>query len=706
MTRSLLIAVLVALVAACTPDVAATTTTAPPVTPTTNEPTPTTTGPVGTTTTTRPEVESVAFGAFDAIPLLDDSRPYAGPTRPTSLDGVTVAEPIAGDIDGLGPGLLDDGFVVVPGDARLFHHVYQVNEYQPFPVFVTTDSAYHTWHLVFDKVLRDTEEEHLLPALEQLVAGLVDRSRAQRDELAGTELADAADRVAQFYEAVATVLGLDVGPIGPLAEEEAALVGAASSVGASPTVGVAGCSAEMPGGCTFYELFKPRGHYTRSPDLERYFRAMSLLGQVPFPLADEPSMTLATLAVRPLLVDEDAVAGWRRVYEPTAFLVGAADDYTPFELAAVADGVAPGWSADPTLVVDSDLAGGLAALRPVRINPEGASVRVMGVRLTLDSYIIDRLVEPELPGRSVASARDVAAAFGSDFALQTMLDDGYAAYPGYEERLAELAAEVSGREITDWSRTVYDAWLYAIAPMWAPHGVAFPDFMQADAWAIKAHQTGFGSYTELKRDTILYTKQAMAEGGDGGEPPPPPRHWVEPDPVPFARLAAVADLLHTGLEARGLVGPENAATLTEFVSMMGTLGRLAGDELAARPISADDNATLQSYGHWLESMWLATSDLLQAGEDGGPDEDAAVVADIMRSSTEGALEIGTGKVDRIFVLVPDDSGTFQVAVGGVYSFYEFWQDPANRLTDEEWRAMLDAGTAPDRPAWVKPILDR
>jgi hypothetical protein len=39
-------------------------------------------------------------------------------------------------------------------------------------------------------------------------------------------------------------------------------------------------------------------------------------------------------------------------------------------------------------------------------------------------------------------------------------------------------------------------------------------------------------------------------------------------------------------------------------------------------------------------------------------------------------------------------------VGGVYSYYEFWREESlGRLTNEEWRALLDAGGAPERPAW-------
>ena len=707
-----LVGILVA--AACTADDGAEPgTTTAPTTSTTVEEDPTTPDPGSTTTTGATtvipvELQLAAFGALDEIPVLDDDLPYAGPPTPTSLDDVVVHGPLVDDLDepALRAMLAEQGFAVVPGDARLFHHVYQPSEYDPYPVFVTTDAAYHVWHLAFDKVLRDTEQERLLPALERLVEGLVERSRAQRDEYAGTPLADAADRVAQFYEVAATLLELDVGPIGPLAQEEVQLALAADSARASPTVGMVECTAGS-GSCVFYETFRPRGHYTRSPELERYFRAMSLLGNAPFPL-DEQSLTVGMMAVRPLLADEQAVADWRLVYEPTAFLVGAADDYTPFDLAAVARAVNPeGLDGSEELAASAalqEMAERLRAMRPVMINAEDASVRVLGSRFTLDSYVIDQLVDPNVGERLVASAHDVAAAFGSDLAYATMEADGYTQYTAYDEQLAELRDLVAERTMDDWGRTVYDAWLYALAPMWSPHGAAFPDLMQTEAWAAKAHQTGFGSYTELKHDTILYTKQAIAQGGDDGEPPPPPRHWVEPDPVAFERIAAAARLLREGLAERDLISADHSTTLEQIEQQLADLARIARDELAGRSISDVDNEQLQWFGAWLESMWLATSDLSSLGEDGGPDEDAALVADIMRSETEGALELATGKVDRIYVLVPDDGGTFQVAMGGVYSFYEFWQDPAARLTDEEWRVLLDSGRAPARPTWTEPFL--
>ncbi len=63
--------------------------------------------------------------------------------------------------------------------------------------------------------------------------------------------------------------------------------------------------------------------------------------------------------------------------------------------------------------------------------------------------------------------------------------------------------------------------------------------MRSEAWTAKAHQSGLGSYAELKHDTLLYSKQAVAEGGDKpdscpsgatGSSPSRPRSPVSPPP--------------------------------------------------------------------------------------------------------------------------------------------------------------------------------
>ncbi|MGA9596599.1 MAG: DUF3160 domain-containing protein [Acidimicrobiia bacterium] len=700
--------VMLLVAAACTSgNDTASTTTAPSTTQTSAT---TTTAPATTTppTTTSlppivvPTLEPMSFGSLTAVPLLSGGS-YAGPAVPSRLSSVYVPDWVSSYLNSYDATAMleDNGFVVVPsGGTRLFQHIYEGSTYDGWPVYLTTDAAYNVWHLAFDKILRETEQQRLLPVLEDMLGRLVALARAQESELGGTDLAEAASRVTQYYEAAATVLGLDVGPIGPLAQQEVDLILAAAGPSLSPTTG----GDDNSGFITTlvdYSLFRPRGHYTRNADLERYFRAMSQLGNNAFLLSK--GLTLGVLASRVLLADPDVLDEWQLIYEPTAWLVGAADDYTPLELGAVVDQVVPtGWDditafADPA-TIDS-IRQGLLAMRPVAINPEAASLRVMGSRFVIDSYILDQLVAPNVD-RDTASPLDVAAAFGSDWALGVQEAAGDTTAGGYTAQMDKMRALIADRTTEDWGKTVYDSWLYAISPMWGAHGADYPKYMQSDAWSAKDHQTGFGSYTELKHDTILYTKQAVAEGG-GEEPPVPPRHWVEPEPVVYERLAAISDLMRTGLESRDLLPDEYSQLLTDLEGFYTWLAGIANDELAGLPISEEDNNRLAGVGSTLESFWVRTSDSDISADD-GPDDYAALIADVMRNAA-GVLELGTGYIDYLFVIVPDDRGGFQVATGGVYSYYEFWND-GQRFTDEEWRAQLEAGTQPERPKWEQAFL--
>ena len=657
-------------------------------------------------------VSTLSFGRLTPVPLLGDVPAYAGPATPHSLEAVRIPRALLPTLTAtVRQGLTRDGFVIVPTDTKLMYEVYTEAPYRNWPVFVTTDVAYHQWHLTFDKLLRSIEQEVLLPELEELTREALALAQRQSDELRGTSLAVEADRVLQLFQVEASLLQLPAGTLGPAARGELALIRAHDGLATSPILGFGeGCGGVPPSGCVDYSLYTPRGHYTRTPELTRYFLGMSLLGQSAF-LAkgtDIRPFAMGVLASRVLVpqgIGSAQLAGlWRDLYEPTAFLVGAADDYTPFEVAAAVDATAPGGMRDATALTERTLGTARAALlssRPVMVDPEAASVRLMGTRFVIDAYILDQLIDPNVPNRLIPSPLDLAAAFGSRFAYQVQARKGETSYTNYDRQLAKMRKLVADRNQADWGNSVYDGWLWSIEPSWLPHGKAFPDFMRTDAWTIKSHQTGFGSYAELRHDTILYTKQSSAEG-EGPSPDLSYRSWVEPDPVVFERLSALTALMHQGLAARHLLTQEQASLLTDTQSLMDFFAGIARDELAGRTISAADNQRLAFIGDELEALWFRSSDHPSSNVATATDDDA-VIADIARGGDQ-VLEIGTGRFDRILVLVPDNSGTFEVAVGGVYSYYEFTQPVSNRLTDEAWRDMLNDGTAPARPSWVQPII--
>ncbi len=738
-------------VAACSGDdsAAPATTSAPNPTETTSPPgsttSPTTsTTPTATTTTTTTSVPRdgsvgpslaglrsvVPFADYRWVPPLGDDARYAGPPTPTSFDEVllvpdqqhgfeSMASTDPTTLAALVERLEANGFAIHGrGGNRFFHDGYKGDAYWDRPLFVTTDALYHSWHLVFDKVLRDTEQVRLLPILEEFLRDAVAAARDQETDLAGTALADAAHRATAYYEAAAVLLELDVGTINDLATAEVGLVAAAAGMETSPITGVVECQApESFVGCVDFSLFLPRGHYNRTPDLQRYFRAMSLLGQEGFALDRGIGVVPGLLVTRVLVVDPEMTAAWTALYEPTAFLVGLADDIDPFQLAAAADEVVPGWASDPERLLAADaptIAATVLADHAVAIDPERASVRVMGARFTLDSFILDQLAWPNV-GREPAderrvhvSALDVAAAFGSPLARDLQLATE-SSYDRYEDQLTAMTEIVATRRPDDWAGTVYDAWLAAIEPQFRQRTPAYPDFMRNDAWAAKSLQTGLASYTELKHDTVLYTKQGSSGEGDGPEPATfVPRHWVEPDPVAFGRIAAAAGLLRDGFAERDLLTDGTDDLLGTLIELSDWLGGIATRELAGTVASDSENQRLRDIGSELEYLWIVSSDI-ELNDYGAAipdvDERAGLVTDIFTTSFD-YLQLGTGDVQSISVIVPIGDGRFELAEGQVASYYEFWRSTSEpRLTDEEWRSWLSNDEPlPDRPEWAAPFL--
>ena len=185
----------------------------------------------------------------------------------------------------------------------------------------------------------------------------------------------------------------------------------------------------------------------------------------------------------------------------------------------------------------------------------------------------------------------------------------------------------------------------------------------------------------------------------------------QPDPVAFLRLAASASLLRDGMAQRDLLPAADRDTLDTFIELATWLGGVATRELGVRVVNDKQNERLGGIGwrSWSTCGSPPRTSSRSRGIRRAGEESDALVADIYRSSA-AYLEEATGFVDTIWVIVPIADGRFELARGAVSSYYEFrWPADGSRLTDKEWRSMLDDGTRDgsgpvERPSWQAPFL--
>ena len=253
----------------------------------------------------------------------------------------------------------------------------------------------------------------------------------------------------------------------------------------------------------------------------------------------------------------------------------------------------------------------------------------------------------------------------------------------------KLRAGLSVDNDTLWSASLYAGWLYTLRPLLEPKGEGYPVFMQNDEWTKKDLECFAGSFAELKHDTILYSKQVMAEMGGGLDDEPDDRGYVEPEPLVYARFMSLADNTAQGLKQYGMLSAEQEENLARLVQIANQMFTISNKELADELLTDEEYDFIRNYGGNIEHFWY------EAVREAGDEEyiatkecPAAVIADIATDWESGqVLEVGTGSPSVLYVVIRVD-GKLKLAKGSVYSFYQFAWPMDDRLTDSKWRQML------------------
>jgi hypothetical protein len=604
-----------------------------------------------------------------------------------------------------------NGFVVVPDSHEQLFELYVSNWWDSMPSFVTADLMLQLFHLSVNSTLRRIEEERLFFDLVEFSRGM-----ATRFNDAGLPVRDRTQtgqpRLAAYFGVACRLLGVEVRlEQTPDSLCQAELERIESHAGRAE-------SAVFPF-MLDYSLFQPRGHYTRSDTLKRYFRAMMWYGTVPFPLEDqnlkpEEVRALTQDAVRMSLAiaqSDSLMRLWQEILDITSFFSGPSEAYTPQEyLSALArlqpEAAGPdyrNWTA-PETGFTSALARELMRVRGQKIHqvavgiPTGPQFRLFGRRYVPDTDIMQRLVN--WPDRPFPKGLDVFAALGSERAEHILTDvyreqDGW---PPYPESLGRVKAEFAKQDSAFWYQNIYYAWLYALQALSEPVPKRAPQFMQNQAWQDKSLNTSTGSWSELRHDAILYAEGTVAECGDAGMVL---GGYVEPNPRFYGRLLRAVETIERLLAGRDL---ESERTREDFLWLKQTLGALQAisqKELDGTPPTDQERSLVWDIG---DDVVGITCRLMDEGIERwyqvqGTERFMACIADVATSQGQ-CLEVGVAAGNTIYVLVPIE-GKWTLTRGAVFSYREFLWPVSDRLTDEKWQQMVRDGKAPPAPVWTR-----
>lgn len=594
--------------------------------------------------------------------------------------------------------LASNQFVVVDNGANEFFETYEMNRYLQIPSFVTVDSMMHSYHLYFAHLLKSIEKKVLIQKVTELSQTMLEESIKQFEELRGSDWENAAKRNVAFFGVGNSLLTGSVSlpkDIDKIVEEELSLIANGDGIDVSPLLG----------DYEDYSQYIPRGYYEGDENLEKYFKTMMWYGRIQFREESEDMDKSALLMT--LALNGDAFDNWEGIYAITSFFAGASDDLGYYDYIVAINEVYGDKISLKNLSNDEDKWNEFhkktSQMRAPRINSipieDGdeniiLGYRFMGQRFTIDATIMQELIyskvyeDSEGKRRMLPDALDVPAALGSQKALDILEEGGNLDYKNYSQNMDKLKEEFSDEDSDLWKASLYAGWLNTLRPLLIEKAEGYPGFMTNEEWTKKTLETFTGSYTELKHDTVLYSKQVMAEMGGGWDEYIDDRGYVEPEPKVYARFSSLAEDTIEGLKAYGYLSSEDEDNLNKLSSLAKELELISVKELKQENLTDEEYDLIREYGGQLEHIWLEV--IKDETDEEYPQSDefpAAIVVDVATDPNGTVLELGTGRPATIYVAVLID-GKIRICEGSVYSFYQFEQPIDDRLTDSKWRRML------------------
>lgn len=268
-----------------------------------------------------------------------------------------------------------NGFVVINNpfnpNEEYITRPYETLKDREIPIFITSDSLLHLYHIQFDETLRQIEEKEFYDAIWEIDKKLLGVSIEDYNSASGELKEVAKNNVAYFSVALSLLQPTEEQVMEPCEERDWECQAQDKT---------AFFSKEELNAYTFevpdfvkqdvekelefiekhegfkksvifnynedYSQYLPRGHYTRSEKLKNYFKAFMWHGRISMllkgdlislPTEDErieeariQTMGASLIASR-LGSDKEIMDKWDRIYSVTAFYVGLSDDLGPYE---------------------------------------------------------------------------------------------------------------------------------------------------------------------------------------------------------------------------------------------------------------------------------------------------------------------------------------------------------------------------------------
>lgn len=557
-------------------------------------------------------------------------------------------------------------------------------------IILTSDFLFYLEHLFLDYSLRYTEEQYLIDDFELFLVRTIELSEKRYSNYTNDSIRDSYERIMAYLYVPLKILkdNTEIPPaFRDYVSEEILLINAQVFNRKSPVF----LRKED------YTQYKPRGHYTSSEELKRYFKAMMWLQRMRFEAdADIPDRHLFTRCIL-MLADITQTNEIKSMFAPIediiSFYLPKSDDITFTE----ANELFPG-EITPKNLLDNELLDDYVSR--LRENAD-AVIRsdiladtdnmplyagLMGQRYIFDSHLFTELVYPAVGKftgtrseaftlgsgvRLFPRSLDLFYLIGSRAAGEILTEQQDNAYEDYSRQLGnmrEVYEQLDDNNLYNRMLTQYSHMLKADIDIC---------FMNNKLWKYKTLNTALASWAYLRHDVILYAKQSYTAKITSAKPMPEKKVYFIAEPYSELYSIMKNDMKFISGKLFDYTGDRKYSEASDGIVSMIELQMQIGEKTLMGK-SSERSSDVKN------ALSLAERALKQFLSGSSKEENAVMIADIHTDpNSRQVLEVGTGRIMNMHI---DKNG--DVYTGGIIPFYEFKQPADKRLTDGEWREMI------------------
>ena len=466
-------------------------------------------------------------------------------------------------------------------------------------------------------------------------------------------------------------------------------------------------------------LFKPRGHYTETLQLKKYFMAFTWLSKLEIKLnkrrADfEDSFLLATIIAKTC---EEHLSEFNHFQEFIAKIIGISDGYTINEFLNVINKNIPSFDClietiDFLIKNKSEFANKCIAEMTKEANltkfgdyvgqESEFSFSLIGKGTMIDNIVIQSMIDGNLkddngycPERKFTSVFDLLYTLFDNQSINDVLQkrmeeieipqrDGYF----YNNHLSKIRSMYS-KIIFD--ETIYGQELRMLRALTEDielmkNHKLYPFFN--DSWLKKQAQTQIGHYSELRHDNVLYLEEVCGGRCECFYPElliePVPTFWKE-----FLKLIEMMKIMVPKENRRDVNILNNFENIiNKFISYLDQY--LTNKTVDEKLIEELKSIIKEDHGGsggpeitgWYARLFHDSEEALEFK----PEVSSMFTGVNDERGPGGIVHLGTGSVQTMYVLTKDpESNEDKIVLGPVYSTYEFITPYETRLNDEEWK---------------------